>query len=72
MSLRHPITGALSNPEWDKVQDRWNELHCNAVLAASRPEPKPRRYPVNLIRASLALAAGCLIIGGLWLLKLPS
>ena len=33
---------------------------------------RPRRYPVNLIRASLALVAGCLIIGGLWLLKLPS
>jgi hypothetical protein len=37
-------------------------------MAASQPVPKPRRYPVNLIRASLALAAGCLIIGGLWLL----
>lgn len=66
MTLRHPITGALSNPEWDQVRDRWNERHCNAVLAASRPEP--RRYPVNLIRASLALAAGCVVLGALWLL----
>lgn len=29
---------------------------------------KSRRYPVNLIRASLALAAGCLVLGALWLL----
>lgn len=36
MSLRHPITGALSNPEWDAVRDRWNERHCNAVMAEAR------------------------------------
>lgn len=29
---------------------------------------QPRRYPVNLIRVSLALAAGCLVLGALWLL----
>lgn len=65
---RHPITGASWNPEWDAVQDRWNERHCNAVLAASRPVPKPRRYPVNLIRACLTLAAGSVVLGALWLL----
>lgn len=68
MSLRHPITGALSNPEWEEVRDRWNERHCDAVLAASRPEPRPSRRPVHVIRVSLALAAGCLVIGALWLL----
>lgn len=64
--IRHPITGALSNPEWDGVRDRWNERHCNAVLAASRPAPKPRRYPVNLIKAVLVLGLGCLLFGALW------
>jgi hypothetical protein len=67
MSLRHPITGALSNPEWDQVRDRWNERHCNAVMAASRPAPKPRRYPINLIKACLALAAGFVVIAALWM-----
>ena len=65
--IRHPITGALSNPEWDGVRDRWNERRCNAVLAASRPAPKPRRYPVNLIKAALVLGLGCLVFGALWL-----
>ena len=64
--IRHPITGALSNPEWDGVRDRWNERHCNAVLAASRPATKPRRYPVNLIKAVLVLGLGCLLFGALW------
>lgn len=68
MSVRHPITGFLSNPEWDKVRDRWNERHCNAVLAASRPAPTPRRYPAHLMRACLTLAAGFVVLGALWLL----
>lgn len=66
MSLRHPITGALSNPEWDRVRERWNERHCNAVVAASRAAPKSRRYPVNLIKAALVLGVGCLIFAALW------
>jgi hypothetical protein len=65
---RHPITGALSNPEWDVVRDRWNERHCNAVLAASRAEPKPRRYPVNLIKAVLVLGLGCAALTALWMI----
>lgn len=64
--IRHPITGALSNPEWDRVRDRWNERHCNAVLAASRAAPKSRRYPVNLIRAVFVLGIGCLVFAALW------
>ena len=66
MSIRHPITGALSNPEWDGVRDRWNERHCNAVLAASRAAPKARRYPINLIRAVFVLGIGLLVLGALW------
>jgi len=66
MALRHPITGALSNPEWDRVRDRWNERYCADVLAKARPEP--RRYPVHLIRASAVLLVGCVVLGGLWLL----
>lgn len=68
MSLRHPITGALSNPEWDRVRDRWNERYCNAVLQ-ERAEPMPK--PVNLIwllRTCLVLGAGCLFFGAAWLL----
>lgn len=64
--IRHPITGALSNPEWDGVRERWNERHCNAVLAASRAAPKSRRYPVNLIRAVFVLGIGLLVLGVLW------
>ncbi len=30
-------------------------------------DPRPR-YPVNLIKASLVLAAGCVVIAALWLL----
>lgn len=68
MALRHPITGALSNPEWDRVRDRWNERYCADVLAKARPAPAPRRYLVNLIRASAVLLVGCVVLGGLWLL----
>lgn len=69
MSLRHPITGALSNPEWDGVRDRWNERYCNAVLHEARSEPMPK--PVNLIwllRTCLVLGVGCLVFGAAWLL----
>ncbi len=66
MALRHPITGALSNPEWDRVRDRWNERYCADVLAKARPAPAPRRYPVNLIRAVFVLGIGLLVLGALW------
>jgi hypothetical protein len=67
MSVRHPITGALSNPERDRVRDRWNERYCASVLAASRPGPEPRLYPVKTIRACLWLMAGCAVIATLFM-----
>lgn len=66
MSVRHPITGALSNPEWDSVRDRWNERYCAQVMADARPEPEPRRYPVNLIRVSAVLLVGVAVFAVLW------
>ena len=63
MSLRHPITGAL-----DCRFDAARATNQSAGRGWDFSPAHPRRYPVNLIRASLALAAGCLIIGGLWLL----
>lgn len=30
------------------------------------PTARRRRYPINLIKACLALAAGCVVIAALW------
>lgn len=29
---------------------------------------RTRRYPINLIKASLVLAAGCVVIAALWMM----
>lgn len=59
---RHPITGAL-----DCRFDAARATNQSAGRGWDFTPARPRRYPVNLIRACLVLGAGCVVIAALWM-----
>lgn len=52
---------------WEAVRERYRELAAQVRPGDPRSVPfEPRRLPVNLIRVSLQLAAGLIVLGLLW------
>lgn len=52
---------------WEAVRERYRELAVQVRPGDPRAVPfEPRRLPVNLIRVSLQLAAGLIVLGLLW------
>jgi hypothetical protein len=52
---------------WETVRERYRELAAQVRPGDPRTVPfEPRRLPVNLIRVSLQLAAGLIVLGLLW------
>ena len=52
---------------WEPVRERYRELAAQVRPGDPRSVPfEPRRLPVNLIRVSLQLAAGLIVLGLLW------
>jgi hypothetical protein len=64
MSRPHPL-GLTAHPEWDRVEDRYNELWSNAALRQMRcaPEPEPRPIPAWAVRA-VVITAEALVCAG--------
>jgi len=52
---------------WEAVRERYRDLASQVRPGDPRTVPfEPRRLPVNLIRASLQLVAGAVVLGSLW------
>lgn len=52
---------------WEAVRERYRDLAAQVRPGDPRSIPfEPRRLPVNLIRVSLQLAAGLIVLGLLW------
>lgn len=52
---------------WEAVRERYRELAAQVRPGDPRAVPfEPRRVPVNLIRVSLQLAVGLIVLGLLW------
>lgn len=66
MTRPHPL-GLTSHPEWARVEDRYNELWCNAVMRRMQEReaanPAPARLSDHVVRG-IGIAASFIVCAG--------